>query len=85
MGIFYNFFKGVVDGIPVLLRKIGSVLIAFFFIGTLFGYYLYMTQMSVIYFILLALTIPVMWRDLDQGVLLFIVVLMIPWIFPGLI
>ena len=85
MSIFYNFFKKLVEGIPVLLGKIGSILITFFFIGALFGYYLYMTQMSMLYFVLLGLTIPIMWKNLDQGVLLFILVLIIPWVFPGLI
>ncbi len=85
MPIFYNFFKGIVNGIPIILARIGSILITFFFMGALFGYYLYMTQMSILYFIILALTIPIMWRNLDQGVLLFILVLIIPWIFPGII
>ncbi|MFH1240141.1 MAG: hypothetical protein V1672_02895 [Candidatus Diapherotrites archaeon] len=85
MSLFYNFFKGIIDGIPVLLRKIGSVLIMFFFIGALFGYYLSMTQTSVFYFLLMGLAIPVMWRDLDQGILLFILVLILPWVFPGII
>ena len=81
MSFTYNFFKGILDGIPVIVRKIGAVLLFFFSMGMLFGYFI-VANVSPIILLFPVIAMIVMWHDLDQGILVFILLMVVAFWFP---
>lgn len=85
MSLFYQVFKGIVDMIPVVIRKIGSILLVFFTLGALFGYYIAFNQGSPLFFLLLGASVVIMWKNLDEGILALSLVLIIGLLFPNIL
>ncbi len=86
MGYVYDFFKGIADGIPVLARKIGAVLISFFALGILLGWYLATNDANALFFIpAIFVAIIWIWHDLDEGFLIFLLFLLVAILFPTII
>ena len=83
MGHVYDFFKGIADGIPVLARKIGAVIISFFAMGIILGWYLATSDANYLIFIpAIFAVIFWMWNDLDEGFLIFLLFLLVAIFFP---
>ncbi|MCD6434635.1 MAG: hypothetical protein J7L14_03410 [Candidatus Diapherotrites archaeon] len=81
MGATYDLFKKIADTFPVLKEKTGTVLLLFFTFGMLFGYMLSRTGNAT--FLLGPLIAKAfMWRDLDEGFLVFLLFLVIAIFFP---
>jgi len=84
MSFAYNFFKGIAESIPVIVRKIGAVMLFFFSLGMLFGYFV-VANVSPIILLFPFIAMVVMWYDLDQGVLVFILLMLVALWFPEIL
>ncbi|MFH1588755.1 MAG: hypothetical protein ABIA76_05450 [Candidatus Diapherotrites archaeon] len=82
MSIIYNWFKKITDAIPVLLRRIGAILIFFAVLGTALGYFIALNQLSPLWLIGLPISMVAMWNDLDQGFLVLVLFLVALFTFP---
>lgn len=85
MGWAFDFFNGIAKSIPAIARRLGSVLLFFFLLGSLFGYYVVVMQMSPLWLLATPLAIAVMWRDLDDGFFLFLLLMALAFFYPTLI
>jgi hypothetical protein len=85
MSFFYNIGKSVVDSIPVVLRKVGTVLLFFVLVGALLGFWLASSGLSFLWVLALLIVMVVMWRDLDEGVLALVLYLILLFTFPTIL
>tara|TARA_Y100000310_G_scaffold334097_1_gene413028 strand:- start:7486 stop:7728 length:243 start_codon:yes stop_codon:yes gene_type:complete len=68
--------------IPVLISKVGTFILFLFALGMIVGYFL--AQAGYNYFILLVpvVAMAIMWYKLDEGTLVFIMLLAVAFFFP---
>ncbi|MFH0922823.1 MAG: hypothetical protein V1811_02075 [Candidatus Micrarchaeota archaeon] len=85
MGAAYDFFKGIINSIPVLIRKTGTVVLFFGFIGMLLGYYIATANLSLLFMALPVLVMAIMWNDLDHGILALIAYFVLLFFYPSLL
>lgn len=77
-----NFGSGLVKQIPVLLAKIGTVFLLVLTVGVAAGYFFALSGFSYLIFIVPIASMAVMWKKLDEGTLVFIVLLAVVFMFP---
>lgn len=85
MGWAFEFFNSIAKTIPAIARRLGSVMLFFFLLGSLFGYYVVAMQMNPLWLLATPLSIAVMWRDLDDGFFFFLVLVALAVFYPTLI
>lgn len=78
MGFIGNIVNGIAKAIPVLVQKIVTTLLVFFFLGMLFGYFIVPLK-GVIAIALFALVLVVLFYKLDEGFLLLLLYFI--WVF----
>ena len=71
MGIVGDFIESVKKAIPILVQNVATTLLAFFFLGAMFGAYVLATK-GVFALLGLPLVMLAMWYKLDEGFLLLI-------------
>ena len=74
--------KGVVQGIPVLIRKIGCVFLFVYWMGMISGYLLAAGSYNPLVIAMPFFGLLVMWYDLDQGILVLLLMAVAVWVFP---
>lgn len=88
MTVVANFFSKVIKAIPVLVAKVGTVLLLIFTIGMVAGYALALGAVTPAIFLVPLAAMAVMWYRLDEGVLILILlaaaILLFPEIFNSL-
>ena len=82
MTVVANFFGKIVKAIPVLVAKVGTVLLLIFTIGMAAGYALALGAITPAVFLIPLITMAVMWYRLDEGVLILILLTAIILLFP---
>ncbi len=85
MSFVYKIGKGLIDSIPVFVRKVGTVLMFIFTIGLFMGFFLGGASLNPIILIGPLVAMAIMWQDLDLGLLVFIIFLIIVFVMPELI
>ena len=84
MALIYNTVRGIANSIPVLFAKIGSIFLAFYFIGMLSGYWFASIGYTPFVLLIPVAALAVMWQKLDEGVLVLIILMAIAVMFPEL-
>jgi hypothetical protein len=74
--------KGVVKGIPVIIRKIGCVFLFVYWLGMISGFLLASGNYNPLVLAMPFLGLLVMWYDLDQGLLVLLLMAVAVWAFP---
>jgi len=80
-----TFFGKVIQSIPVLATKIGTVLLFIFTLGLLAGYYISASGISPALFLIPIAAMLVMWYKLDEGVFVLVLLTILVLFFPELI
>ena len=76
MGKINDFFAGVKKAIPEIAKKIGAFLLAVFFIGMLFGYFIAGKGPDAwLWLLFVPISIIITWYKLDEGMLVFLLIL----------
>ncbi|MBN2126962.1 MAG: hypothetical protein JW703_01055 [Candidatus Diapherotrites archaeon] len=83
MSFIYDLGKKVTGAIPVLVRRTGSVLLFFAMLGSILGFLIGINGLNPLWLAGLPLAMVVMWNDLDQGVLVLVLYLILFWSFPS--
>ncbi len=82
MGFGHKIFSTAKSVFSFLLRKTFSVLLFFFFLGMLYAYYLINVGATPMWVAGVALAIPIMWHDLDDGVAFFLLLIVASLVLP---
>ena len=82
MGIVFNLMKAIKNAIPVIMAKIASTLLFIFAVGMVFGYWLSTIGYASFVLLIPFIAIAVMWYKLDEGALVFIVLMGLALFFP---
>ncbi len=77
-----NLGNGLIKQIPVLFAKIGTVLIFILTVGMAAGYFFALSGYSYLILLVPVAGMAAMWQKLDEGTLVFIVLLAIAFLFP---
>ena len=77
-----NLGSGLINQIPLLFAKIGTVLLFILTIGMAAGYFFALSGYSYIILLVPIASMAVMWKKLDEGTLLFVVLLAVIFLFP---
>ena len=89
MSYVEDFFSRIVKAIPVLVNKIGTVLLFIFTVGLFAGFFLATSSLSPLLLLIPVAAMIVMWYKLDEGffvlLLLTILVVFFPEFIDGLI
>ena len=85
MAIVANFFGSVLKSIPVLLAKVGTILLLVFTFGMLAGYGIAALDISPIVFFIPVAAMLVMWYRLDEGVFVLLLLAVLFFLFPDLL
>jgi hypothetical protein len=85
MSFIYDLGKKITETIPVLVRRIGAVLLFFAFLGSVLGFIIGVNGLNVIWLAGIPISMIVMWNDLDQGVLVLVLYLILFWSFPAIL
>lgn len=79
-----NFFGRVIQSIPVLATKIGTVLLFIFTVGLFAGYYISSSGTSPALFLIPVAAMFIMWYKLDEGVFVLVLLTILVLFFPEL-
>ena len=79
-----SFFDKVVKAIPIILTKIGTILMLIFVVGMIAGYLVFVMGLTPAIFLIPILAMFVMWYRLDEGVVLLILLALLVIVFPEL-
>jgi len=82
MGLGSNVFGSLKKGIPILAAKVGSLFLIFIIIGMFAGFYFAANGYSPYVLLLPLFSLAVMWYKLDEGLIVFIVLLSFAYFFP---
>jgi len=82
MTLVAKFFSKIAKAIPVLVAKVGTVLLLIFTIGMAAGYALALGAVTPLVFLIPVVAMAVMWYRLDEGVLILILLTAIIFLFP---
>jgi len=82
MGFVGSAIEGTKKAIPWLAAKIGTVLLFFLTLGFFLGYWLSSQGYNEFVLVLPVIAMLVMWKKLDEGVLLLILFAIFVWIAP---
>ena len=79
-----SFFDKILKTIPILLAKVGTILMLIFTIGMVAGYLVFAMGLTPLIFIIPIAAMFVMWYRLDEGVLLLVLLALLVIFFPDL-
>jgi hypothetical protein len=82
MAVVYRLMGGIVKGIPVLLAKVGTILLFVFTLGMLAGYFFAVMGYNQLILLVPIVSMVVMWQKLDEGALAFIALMAMAFFFP---
>jgi uncharacterized protein YacL len=82
MGQVANFFSRIIKSIPVLLAKVGTIILLIFTAGLFTGYLIAVLHLSPILLAVPVISMFVMWYKLDEGVLVLLLLGTIVIFFP---
>ena len=77
-----NFFGNILKAIPVLIAKVGTVLLLIFTLGMGIGYVLALGGFSPLLFLIPIVAMVVMWYKLDEGVFFLLLLILLILFFP---
>jgi len=80
-----NFFNSIFKAIPVLLVKVGTILLLIFTVGMFAGYAVAVLSITLFIFLIPILAMLVMWYKLDEGVILLLVLSLLVVFFPDVV
>lgn len=68
MSVIYDFFKGIINAIPIIIGRVGTFLIGIFGLGMLLGYFMAIDHVDIaFYFPAYLAVMGIMWWKLDYG------------------
>ena len=85
MTIVANFFNRIVKAIPVILLKIGTVLLLIFTVGMLAGYAVATMNITPVIFLIPIVAMLIMWYKLDEGAFVLILLTLLVIFFPDVV
>ena len=85
MTVVANFFSNILKSIPILLAKIGTVLLLLFTIGMGAGYAVAIFGISPFIFLIPIAAMFIMWYRLDEGVVFLIILTLLLLFFPDVL
>ena len=85
MTVVANFFNRLVKAIPVILLKIGTVLLLIFTVGMLAGYAVATMNITPVIFLIPIVAMLIMWYKLDEGVFILILLTLLLLFFPAVV
>lgn len=84
MGIVADFFKDVLKGAQIIVKKVGSFVLLSYVLGMLYGIYIFTFGLNAIYFLVPIVSLAIMWEDFGWGVMVFIILTAIAILNPNL-
>ena len=85
MTVVANFFNRLVKAIPVILLKIGTVLLLIFTVGMIAGYAIATMNVTPVIFLIPILAMLIMWYKLDEGAFVLILLTLLVIFFPDVV
>ena len=85
MTFVFNLFSQFVKAVPVLVKKIGTVLLLIFTVGLFSGYFISLFSIHPVVLLIPVVTMFVMWYHLDEGVAVLILLVLLVLFFPQVI
>lgn len=82
MTLVANFFNSVLKSIPVLIAKVGTILLLIFTVGMAAGYAVATISLTPLVFLIPVVAMLVMWYKLDEGVLVLLILTILVVFFP---
>jgi hypothetical protein len=76
MGFVNDFIQGLKKAIPALVKKLVAFLFFIFILGMLFGYWVIATGKPSYYLLIPVISMLVIYYKLDEGFLLFIILML---------
>ncbi len=80
-----RFFSKILNTIPILAAKIGTMLVLIFVLGMAAGYFISTAGMTPTLFLIPILAMFIMWYKLDEGVFILILLSLLVIFFPEFI
>jgi hypothetical protein len=80
-----NLFNNILKAIPVLIAKVGTILLLIFTVGMAAGYALATMSITPLVFLIPLVAMFVMWYKLDEGVLVLLILSILIVFFPDLL
>ncbi len=77
--------KGIVNAVPVIIAKIGTVLLFIFSMGLITGYMIAFYHISPLFLFIPFVAMIVMWKKLDEGVLALIILIILAAFFSDML
>jgi len=85
MTVIANFFNNLVKAIPVLVAKVGTILLLIFTLGLFGGYAVALTGITPFIFLIPIVAMLIMWYKLDEGVFVLILLTLLVIFFPDVV
>ena len=82
MAFVANLFKDIAKSIPILLAKVGTILLFIFTFGLFSGYIIAAVGISPVFLLIPVISMIVMWYKLDEGAFVLILLTAIAVFFP---
>jgi len=83
MTIVANIFNNILKSIPILIAKVGTILLLIFTVGMAAGYALATMSITPFVFLIPVAAMFIMWYKLDEGVLVLLILTILIIFFPG--
>ncbi|MCX6799240.1 MAG: hypothetical protein NTW59_04055 [Candidatus Diapherotrites archaeon] len=83
MGYVSNFVGGIIKAVPVVLAKIGTIILLIFTVGMFAGYLIASAGISPLLLLVPVIAMVVMWYKLDEGVLFMLLLAIAVLAFPS--
>ncbi len=85
MSVVANFFSNIVKALPVLIIKVGTVLLLIFTFGMAAGYLFALSGITPIIFLIPLVAMAIMWYKLDEGVFVLLLLTLLVVFFPEVV
>lgn len=82
MGVVFDFVLKLIKSVPVLIRKVMTIILLIFTLGLFIGYATASSNQPIALFIIPVIAMAVMWYKLDEGVLVLILLLVVVFLYP---
>ena len=85
MTVVAKFLSNILKAIPVLVAKVGTILLLIFTVGMAAGYLFALTNVTPLVFLIPVVAMAIMWYKLDEGVFILILLTLLVVFFPDII
>jgi len=82
MTIVANIFNNILKSIPILIAKVGTILLLIFTVGMVAGYALATMNVTPFVFLIPVAAMFIMWYKLDEGVFALLILTVLVLFFP---